>query len=49
MKGLFEEHFVTLNGGKQINQADPDLKFDWIAQKQLILNRKKEEMAELER
>ena len=46
MKGLFEEHYTNLNGGKQ---ADPDQKFDWIYQKQKILERKKEEMAELER
>ena len=46
MKGLFEEHYTSLNGGKQ---ADPDQKFDWIFQKQKILERKKEEMAELER
>ena len=27
MKGLFEEYFTNLNGGKQ---ADPDIKFDWV-------------------
>ena len=57
MKGLFEEHYTSLNGGtrylRQTNkpiQTRPKIRsFDWIFQKQKILERKKEEMAELER
>lgn len=40
MKQLFDSEFLLLNGGKQ---AEPDQKFDWIYQKQNILERKKEE------